>query len=439
VVRSTKKKAMRSDGEKSTKMEHLPPIARAHLQRPANSDHLDADLLASFAERSLPPHERQQVLQHLSRCAKCREVAVLAGAEPEDALREPEPEYELVAAAAAAATPLSPAPAPQLSDMRSEPLPSTRKLWFGHPPVRWITVAACALVCATVLVRYPTLWRGKQPTAALKNSPLDSLAYNHPLNGVSDLPLRPLADVPPAEPNAARRAHSEPRATASPLPGVLPQIVESARPSVPTPESDGTTELANKSSEPNSRGPATYKRWLASPAASAPAGSKSTAKSAARVGSGGLIGGMAGGSGSAGGSAQGGGSGYALAPRVAHQSSQSVAAAAVAAAKIVQPQWTLSEDGIPQRSDDSGHTWQKFPVDTNVQFRALYADQQEVWAGGRAGILYHSIWARIGRACTLPTARPRYPPTLLASISEMRCMVTSPPRKPRSGAHRTAE
>jgi photosynthesis system II assembly factor YCF48-like protein len=69
---------------------------------------------------------------------------------------------------------------------------------------------------------------------------------------------------------------------------------------------------------------------------------------------------------------------------------QSSQVATIAAAKAIQPQWSLSEDGIPQRSDDSGHTWQNVAVDASVQFRALYADQQEVWVGGPAGVLYHS-------------------------------------------------
>jgi Photosynthesis system II assembly factor YCF48 len=97
---------------------------------------------------------------------------------------------------------------------------------------------------------------------------------------------------------------------------------------------------------------------------------------------GGVLGGVIGGTG-------------AIAPQ---QSSQSVTITAEVA--IIQPQWSLSEDGIPQRSDDSGHTWRKVAVDGRVQFRTLYADQQEIWVGGPAGVLYHSSdmgahWTRV--------------------------------------------
>jgi hypothetical protein len=46
--------------------------------------HPDADQLTAFAERALPPHERQGVLAHLAACPVCRQVVFLAQqAEPE--------------------------------------------------------------------------------------------------------------------------------------------------------------------------------------------------------------------------------------------------------------------------------------------------------------------------------------------------------------------
>jgi len=48
------------------------------LGQQAAGEHPDANLLSAFAEHSLTEPERMQVLDHLSRCAECREVAALA-------------------------------------------------------------------------------------------------------------------------------------------------------------------------------------------------------------------------------------------------------------------------------------------------------------------------------------------------------------------------
>ena len=56
----------------------------------------------------------------------------------------------------------------------------------------------------------------------------------------------------------------------------------------------------------------------------------------------------------------------------------------------IAPSWTVSPDGAVQRSFDSGKTWQTIPVAGNVVFRALAANDADVWAGGSAGALYHS-------------------------------------------------
>jgi len=67
-------------------------------------------------------------------------------------------------------------------------------------------------------------------------------------------------------------------------------------------------------------------------------------------------------------------------------------------------QWTLSPSGAIQRSFDSGNTWQIVPVGKGV-FRALSAAGADVWAGGNAGMLYHSsnsgqTWARVKPAAS---------------------------------------
>jgi photosystem II stability/assembly factor-like uncharacterized protein len=58
--------------------------------------------------------------------------------------------------------------------------------------------------------------------------------------------------------------------------------------------------------------------------------------------------------------------------------------------KGTSPRWTISPEGRLQRSFDSGKNWQMVPVANEVVFRALSANDSDVWVGGAAGVLYHS-------------------------------------------------
>lgn len=60
------------------------------------------------------------------------------------------------------------------------------------------------------------------------------------------------------------------------------------------------------------------------------------------------------------------------------------------AAETLAPRWTLSWDGVLQRSLDSGRTWQTIPVASHIVFRALAANGLDIWVGGKAGALFHS-------------------------------------------------
>jgi photosystem II stability/assembly factor-like uncharacterized protein len=64
------------------------------------------------------------------------------------------------------------------------------------------------------------------------------------------------------------------------------------------------------------------------------------------------------------------------------------------------PRWTLSPDGVLERSLDGGRTWETIPVAATAALRALAADGFEIWVGGAAGALYHSSdigqhWVRV--------------------------------------------
>ena len=53
-------------------------------------------------------------------------------------------------------------------------------------------------------------------------------------------------------------------------------------------------------------------------------------------------------------------------------------------------QWSLSPQGVVQRSVDNGKTWQPVSVAAGSAFRAISSLLNHVWAGGKAGLLYHS-------------------------------------------------
>jgi hypothetical protein len=61
-----------------------------------------------------------------------------------------------------------------------------------------------------------------------------------------------------------------------------------------------------------------------------------------------------------------------------------------AAMTSLAPRWTLSSDGTLQRSLDTGATWQTIVVSSKTVFRALAANDLDIWVGGSAGALFHS-------------------------------------------------
>jgi hypothetical protein len=53
-------------------------------------------------------------------------------------------------------------------------------------------------------------------------------------------------------------------------------------------------------------------------------------------------------------------------------------------------QWSLSAQGMVQRSSDNGKTWQPVSIAAGSAFRAVSSLLNHIWAGGKAGVLYHS-------------------------------------------------
>lgn len=99
-------------------MQNIPKIVQDRLKAaPAVADHPGADLLTAFSEQALPESERVRVLEHLARCAGCRDVVALAL-----------PASEAI-----------------------EPVPATpRHGWLTWPTLRWAFVAAGVVMIASL-------------------------------------------------------------------------------------------------------------------------------------------------------------------------------------------------------------------------------------------------------------------------------------------------
>jgi Photosynthesis system II assembly factor YCF48/Putative zinc-finger len=115
--------------------------------------HSDADVLTAFAEQALSASERDSVLEHLARCGDCRELIALA-LPPADFRAVPigvETDADRATASRAGA-------------------PAPRKLNFAWPTLawptlRWAALAAGVIVAAAVLLLHPGKLNQVAPSA----------------------------------------------------------------------------------------------------------------------------------------------------------------------------------------------------------------------------------------------------------------------------------
>lgn len=105
-------------------MAEIPKIVGQRLQAGVTlGDHPDPNLLSAFVERSLGKREQAEVLEHVSRCADCREIVSLTANQP-------------VIAGAVAVVRVSPS-------------------WLSWPVLRWGAVLTCVMVVgAAVTLRH---------------------------------------------------------------------------------------------------------------------------------------------------------------------------------------------------------------------------------------------------------------------------------------------
>jgi hypothetical protein len=390
-------------------MEQLPKVAQQRLRTTANAGvHPDPDLLTAFREMSLKERERAQVLQHLAQCEDCREVVSLAM--PEVGIMAP-------------------------SGIQGE------SRWLTWPVLRWGALAACVVVVSTAVTLHyhePRLsvatFENQKPAMP---APVASLTPGSP---ESNQPAQKLAaKIPPSSPFPSDRAFDsagklakqrDDMQTKSVTGAAVVGGLESGRLQSQPSENGvggigpkGSTDLADnqnaKTDALKSLGrdifglekdkpSASLSGQATAPVPSSPPPARSgvvSAEEQARERNENLD--------SAAKADTETVTVEAEAPVI--QTAQATAGSAKdesdkkaknaeqaglsGAVRHVQLQsamnkaalrWTLSSDGALQRSLDSGKTWQTIPVANHVAFRALAANDSDIWVGGAAGALYHS-------------------------------------------------
>ena len=340
-------------------MKQLPNIVRQRLQATRPDAHPDADVLAAFAEKGLSKRERGAVLEHLSRCGDCRDILSFA------------------------------LPSPQIESERAARIAGSA-IWARWPVLRWGALGACVVVVgAAVTLEFRTLeshtLNRVSQNAAVENAPAPVSAYvkSANQNAAKDVPASPAPQKP-------ARAKRDQAVMSSQNESVVASLAK-AKPSAPSGRAKANSDPAAES-QLSARVPAAANqpaRQSASEAVEVAANpevpTSSPVDSEAKIAT---LDERADAPGKA---KEAGVGGPASAPKTMALAKNETAASTVspAATKIV-PRWTLSSDGILQRSLDSGKTWTTVEVNNTATLRALAAIGTEIWVGGSGGALFHS-------------------------------------------------
>lgn len=399
-------------------MEPLPKIARERLQAAAVGEHPDADLLTAYAEQALAERERSQVAEHLSRCADCRRVVALTN--------------EITPALASTA-------------FTAKTFSAKSGTLLSWPILRWGALAACVVIVSAAGLLLTRRSHNPEQLATIshpeqvaletdkqaKQSPSPMAAQDSVANLQKQVPKPPtktevLARSKPPAPVEDRKAlamlREEPMekkdigALAS-SPGLGEKVMAdkpSAASAATAPERSASNQafLAEKAPPPTTAA-------VSVPPAAAPE-QKTESQTAAKEEQERLPSvsetlevtaaaptlqteSVAVTSKSAKAKAKAGPA--ANKPAAGAVQNELAATAAMTSGSrlmdyVNSAKWTLSPDGLPQRSFNGGKTWEPVQVDHHTGFRALSAQGVDVWVGGLAGVLYHSSdvgmhWTRI--------------------------------------------
>jgi hypothetical protein len=354
-------------------MQDVPKIVRQQLKAstptpasmPATAGlHLDADLLTAFAERALAGAERASVVEHLAHCGDCRDVVALAL-----------PASETVAVPAT---------------------PGARIGWLSLPVLRWGVVAAGLLAVASVGVQQYKLHHQEQIVAS-------NVIQSKETTDAATQKLQALQQAPaPVDPKPLGPEQMRKEATAT-LPaqarGTGSIAIQAQRAFAPS--SSEVVEVQSEAAQVTAQTTAQnqVQDQLIQNQKELPLNGRNVinvdtvAKAKDPV------------------------------PGTASVSPVAAADIPPQTAAIVgtSPRWAISPAGALQRSLDDGRTWQdtnpaaayvatasakkvKASPDSVPVFRAVAAAGLEIWAGGSAGALYHTVDGGSGWTLVQPSA-----------------------------------
>lgn len=435
-------------------MQNVPKIVRERLKAaPSPGSHPDADLLTAFTEQSLPEVERATVIEHLARCAACRDIVALALPATEAVETSIAPvrtrwltwpvlrwgfvaagivaiasfgvvQYQHSAHSTMTASQVSPRPESTATEARSHlPAPPAAATPAEKKEDKaYISAGSASASRAKADVDQSNLIARADVTQA----PIHQRrAMAGALGGAIGGPIRSGPSVAwqqhgaaqvqapaPAPPSAFAKQQATATSKALQVPSVAETVEVTGQAVQVEAQANQKTELRNQPEEPQGQ----YDYYGASGVGKAKPAATTEAAAAAP-------------------SAQ---------PVVSTTTQQQLQTPEgklpingrdTAGLVVLSPRWTISATGVLQRSFDQGNTWQDVNVvasaapsanftslDVTAEtalpkekdarkkplkrpaalptFRAVAANGAEVWAGGTHGALYHSIdagnhWTRI--------------------------------------------
>ena len=336
-------------------MAELSKIVQQRLARQAsggNAPHLDANLLAAFAEHALMAREREAVSAHLAQCADCREsVALAMTAQP---VGEP---------------------------AADRAIPAAKFHWFAQ--WRWVSAAAACCVLAVALqvqVQPPGLPPVEKkirlstppPAAPPARAETSMQAARQPA-AISTLKVERAGSELASAPKMAQAEEQKPPVEM--LKGSVPESNSAAAISRPLEPPAPAAALL-----PSAPGRESFR---AETAEAAQAKKEVAAAQAPRPREDVFVQGLA-----------------ARAPVPSARAISSHSKPFVLWSINRSPDTVENVRGVLERSTDAGKTWDVVPLSDRVSFRAVASSGPDVWTGGTGGALFHSPdagahWERI--------------------------------------------